>query len=101
MSWKENRRRKRTWYIHYKGLAEKILAASELKQISGLELLMMFYELYESRGLHRNRRIATSAFESFKLAAEDIGLGKFEFTPRPAYPKDSYTTQTETVEVPF
>jgi hypothetical protein len=86
MSWKDNRRRKRTWYRHYKWLCDRV---KELigpygrgESIAAEAFVRIMFELYESRRMHRRRRIATSAFESLKLACEDTGLTKIGLVPQ-------------------
>jgi hypothetical protein len=76
MGWKENRRRKRTWYRHYKGIADDIARLCKGPQPIAAEALVgLFFELYERRRLHGKRRVAESAFESMRLACLDAGLG--------------------------
>jgi len=87
MSWKDNRRRKRVWYRHYKELCEKLLALVNAGEpgsnvIAGEAIIKMFFELYESRRMHKRRRVAESAWESFELAARDSGLDKITLQPR-------------------
>jgi hypothetical protein len=78
MSWQDNRRRKRAWYRHYKELCDRFAAV--LREAAGREelpaerLVEVMFDFYESRKMHRKRRIAASALESMKLAAKDSGL---------------------------
>lgn len=87
MSWKDNRRRKRVWYQHYKSLCDQLLAMINSKEpgsnvIAGEAIIKMFFDLYESRRMHKRRRVAESAWESFELAARDSGLDKVSLQPR-------------------
>lgn len=76
MGWKENRRRNRTWYKHYKGIADDIARLCKGPQPIAAEALVgLFFALYERRRLHGKRRVAESAFESLKLACSDAALG--------------------------
>ena len=91
MSWQDNRRRKRTWYKHYRRLCDQLVAmvnASEAvppgtprTPVAGEAIIKMFFDLYEERKMHKRRRVANSAFESLELAAKDSGLTSIALTP--------------------
>lgn len=74
MSWQDNRRRKRTWYRHYRGLCDTLASKINAGSVSAVDILLMFYDLYENRRLHRRNKTAASALESLKLAIKDTGL---------------------------
>ena len=85
MGWRENRRRKRTWYRHYKTLCDRLVTLIQNSQQTGAPLaaeaiIKMFFDLYENRKLHKRKRIADSALDSMVLAAEDSGLTRIGLT---------------------
>jgi hypothetical protein len=85
MGWKENRRRKRTWYRHYKQIADEVVGLVRRggePQVAAEAIVCLFYELYERRRLHGKRRVAVSAFESMLLACRDAGLGDMTLQAR-------------------
>lgn len=91
MTWKDNRRRKRTWYKHYKSLCEELIAIMKPVQgrvgggdraLAAEGILQMFFELYERRQLHGRKRVAKSAYESIRLAVQDSGLDRWDLVPR-------------------
>lgn len=87
MGWKDNRRRKRTWYRHYRQLCDELVRlVSESRRtgspIAGEAIIQMFFALFERRRMHKRRRIAMSAQESLKLAAEDSGLTRLGLTTK-------------------
>jgi hypothetical protein len=85
MSWRENRRRKRTWYKHYRRLCDQLVATTNAagagSPVAAEAIIKMFFDLYEERKLHKRRRVANSAFESLELAAKDSGLTSIALTP--------------------
>lgn len=93
MSWQDNRRRKRTWYKHYRRLCDQLVAlttaAEESRErapgnaapVAAEAIIKMFFDLYEERRMHKRRRVANSAFESLFLAAKDSGLTSIALTP--------------------
>jgi hypothetical protein len=83
MSWKENRRRSRTWYKHYRRVAKAVsnlLVGSGGRDIAAEAIVNLFFELYESRKLHGKKFIAESAYDSMLLACRDAGLDKLTLT---------------------
>lgn len=75
MSWKDNRRRRRVWYLRYKSLCEDVRQLIDSgRQIAAEEFVNMVFRENERRRLHGKRRIANSAYESMMLAARDSGL---------------------------
>ena len=82
MGWKENRRRKRTWYLHYRWLADQVKGMIERGEFAPEAMVEIMYRLYESRRLHGKRFIAESAYESMRLACEDAGLGRYSLVPQ-------------------
>ena len=87
MGWKENRRRKRTWYKHYRELANQVadLIAKD-EYIAPEAFVMLMFQMYERYRLHGKRRIAQSAYESMYLACRDAGLTGYALQRR-AYDK--------------
>ena len=84
MSWKENRRRKRVWYRHYRELCNELAslaAGANGPTIPASRIIEMFFNLYERRRLHGKRRVADSAAESLKLALADSNLDGLSFQP--------------------
>lgn len=83
MSWKENRRRKRIWYSHYRRLcdelAEKVI--DQAKPLRAQDIILMFYDTYERYRLHKRRKTANSALDSLRLAVADTGLDRIVLTP--------------------
>jgi len=88
MTWQDSRRRKRVWYRHYKRLCDELMALQQAALKSGQPVaaeafIKIMFDLYEQRRLHRRKRVAYSAWESFELAAKDAGLLRSVW--RPAY----------------
>jgi hypothetical protein len=85
MSWQNNRRRKRTWYRHYRKLCDQLVgltgASRDGTPVAAEAIIKMFFDLYEERRMHKRRRVANSAWESFELAAKDSGLTRMVLTP--------------------
>lgn len=78
MSWKDNRRRKRVWYEHYRRVCERLLKMfAGNQEVAAEALAYEFFRLYEAYHLHGRRRIARSAEESLMLAIRDVGLNDF------------------------
>jgi hypothetical protein len=75
MSWQDNRRRKRTWYKHYRRIAEQMVnLMSGPEPMAAEALVIEFFKVYETYRMHGKRRIANSAWESIALAVKDTGL---------------------------
>lgn len=86
MSWKDNRRRNRSWYRHYRQLADElqdlvIRSSREEKPIAPEAILKMFFDLFERRRLHKRRRCADSAWASIELAVKDTKLDCVTLVP--------------------
>jgi len=75
MSWQDNRRRKRTWYKHYRRIADEMVSLMSGPEPMAAEALVIeFFKVYEKYRMHGKRRIADSAWESIALAIKDTGL---------------------------
>jgi hypothetical protein len=88
MSWQDNRRRRRIWYAHYKYLADRVLALMSppphpdgARLVAAEALVRLLWDVYEQHRLHRNQRIASSAFDSMVLACQDAGLDRISIDP--------------------
>lgn len=85
MGWKENRRRKRTWYQHYRNLASALRALMNETRagqaIAPEAILKIMFDAYERRRLHGKRFIADSAYDSMLLACRDEGLSDRALAP--------------------
>jgi hypothetical protein len=84
MSWQNNRRRRRTWYRHYKAICDVIMAeisTSHSSSFDATRVALMFFDLYERMRLHKNQKTANSARLSLELAIQDTGLHTWALTP--------------------
>lgn len=79
MSWKDNRRRKRTWYRHYHGICHDLREALSMNggRLTAEQLVeQLCFRLYERMRLHKKARIAESARASLSLAISDLGMSE-------------------------
>ena len=74
MGWKDNRRRKRTWYRHYKDLADALRGLLAEGPVAAEGIIGIMFDMYERRRMHGKRFIANSAYDSLRLACADAGL---------------------------
>jgi hypothetical protein len=75
MSWQDSRRRSRRWYKYYRLAAKKIQNLIEENDIIASEaFIRIIFDMNEDRRLHKNQRIANSAFKSMCLAIKDVRL---------------------------
>lgn len=90
VTWVENRRRKRTWYKHYRRLCDELIVIvkesnANSTPIQAERIMMMFFRLYEDMRLHRRASTAKSAAESLALAINDTDLNGWLLRPEARY----------------
>ena len=82
MSWQDNRRRKRVWYVRFQTIASELRSLAANPKTTLADILILIWKHWAIRkNVFRYKWLERSALRSLRLLIDDLGLDKMYLQP--------------------